>query len=360
MFSRLREKITSIFKGKKHRERNYISPMNLDITLAIQELNTIAQDDSDAIELYIALASLYRTQGNIEKALQIHARLLVRSDITHSTKARLYAELGRDYKYAGILDRAVASYLQAKDFGYTDERFFDELIEIYSTLQDYEKAVSVARSSKDSLSESYYLIQQYRKQNALIPLTKQQITKTIEISPELAEGWVLLLCLYSTVDTLDEFRSTLTKALNYVPIPFLLFEGYLTSGTFQNLSIEEKTTFVTTIAILIEEYGEDFLLLYYLGISYRMIEDRYHAIQSFERSLSLNNEFWATQYELFSLALPSFKQNDILMKSAYFLSQFGFKINRFACSLCEFEDNTAFSLCPRCHHIQTIYFRTML
>ena len=198
------------------------------------------------------------------------------------------------------------------------------------------------------------------QQNALIPLTKQQITKAINIAPELAQGWVLLLCLYNIPDELDEFRATFIKALNYIPTPFLLFELYLTSGTFQNMTTQEKTVVVQTIATLLEEYGEDFLLLYYLGILYRMIGDTYHAIQSFEHSLRLKDDFWATQYELFSLAMPSFSQNDLCRKPATFMIENGLRINRFACSLCGVESNTAFSLYPQCNHIQTLYFRVNL
>ncbi|MDE7468800.1 MAG: hypothetical protein K2M30_00750, partial [Desulfovibrionaceae bacterium] len=121
MFSTIREKVVSLFKGKRYREKKYISPMVRDIEYAISELNKVVHNDSEPVELYIALASLYRVHGDVEKALQIHARLLVRSDITHGIKSRLYAELGKDYRRLGILDRAIASYIQAKEYGYVNE-----------------------------------------------------------------------------------------------------------------------------------------------------------------------------------------------------------------------------------------------
>ena len=360
MFSRLRYKVSSLLKGKKQREQVYHSPLKQDIASALQELSLLAHDDSGSIELYIALANLYRVQGDVEKSLQIHARLLIRPDITHSVKARLYNELAKDYKNSGLLDRAIASYMQAKEFGYTEESLYYEMITIYDMLGDYEKAVLIAQEIKEPLLESYYVTKRYIQQNALIPITKQQVMKALNISPELTQSWVLLLCLYSDVELLHEFRSTFIKALNYIPVDFLLFELYLNSGTFQNISLEDKTAVVHTITTLVEEYESNFLLFYYLGLFYKRIEDRYHAIEYFEHSARLKEDFWATQYELFSLGVPSLDQDDIWRRPVQFFLEFGKNINRFFCSVCGLETNQSFSLCPRCNHIQTISFKTSL
>lgn len=360
MFSTLKHRFLSLLRGKKHRELKYVPSIKTETEIAIRELNVLARQESHAIELYIALASLYRVQGDIEKALQIHARLLVRNDVPHSVKARLYAELGKDYKNAGLLDRAIASYMQAKEFGYTHVTFLYDMIDVYDMLGEYEEARSIAKDMNDPLTESYYLVKQYIHNRALFPPTKQAIMKALDISPELAQGWVLLLSLHSSTECLDDFRISLVQALNYTPVSFLLFELYLTSGTFHTLSLQDQKAIVEQIAHVLKEYDNDFLLLYYLGIFYRTVGDTYNAICSFERSLSSNNDFWATQYELFSLAMPSFTQDDVCKQPARFFLDIGKNINRFVCSICTLQSNTVFSLCPHCKHIQTIAFRTTL
>lgn len=361
MFSNIKQKMASLFKGRTPRDNQYISPLAIDTELAIHELNALVHNDTDAVELYIALASLYRVQGDIEKALQIHARLLVRNDISTTMKSRLYAELGKDYKRAGLLDRAIASYMQAQELGYVNTTFYYDMIDVYDMLGEYDKAILIAKKMKDSLCQAYFLVKLSMHQSALIPPTKQSIELILDISAELAQAWVLLLCLHSNnLDTISEFRSVCIKALNYIPVPFLLFELYIISTTFQQMSVEEKKIIVETIASLLQEKDDDFLLLYYLGLFYRSIDDTYNAIVVFEKSLSLKEDFWATQYELFSLATPSFTGDDVFKKSITFFLKTGKNVNRFVCSVCSLQLNSVFSMCPRCKHIQTICFRTTL
>ena len=68
------------------------------------------RSDSDDVEAYIALARLYRSRGEVGRALRIHQNLLLRTDLDARTRTEALAQLGSDFQQGGFLRRAIASF----------------------------------------------------------------------------------------------------------------------------------------------------------------------------------------------------------------------------------------------------------
>ena len=81
--------------------------------LAITELNKVAREDEDAVEVRQVLSHLLREAGQVERAIQLHQSLLARPDLTRSERAYTLAGLGTDFRKAGFLDRAARVYEEA-------------------------------------------------------------------------------------------------------------------------------------------------------------------------------------------------------------------------------------------------------
>ncbi|MGE4609766.1 MAG: tetratricopeptide repeat protein [Myxococcota bacterium] len=66
--------------------------------------------DPDDIDLYLALARLYRVRGETGRAIRVHQNLLLRGDLSPERRATLLCDLGADFVQGGYLRRAIASY----------------------------------------------------------------------------------------------------------------------------------------------------------------------------------------------------------------------------------------------------------
>jgi lipopolysaccharide biosynthesis regulator YciM len=80
------------------------------LELAISELAKVVREDPDAVEVSQVLGNLLREAGQVERALQLHHSLLEREDLTRAERAYALAGLGMDFRKAGFLDRATATF----------------------------------------------------------------------------------------------------------------------------------------------------------------------------------------------------------------------------------------------------------
>lgn len=80
------------------------------LNLAISELTKVTREDPEAVEVWQVLAHLLREAGHVERAIQVHQRLLTRGDLTRAERAHVTASLAADFRHAGFLDRASQTY----------------------------------------------------------------------------------------------------------------------------------------------------------------------------------------------------------------------------------------------------------
>lgn len=62
--------------------------------------------DHDTVETHMALGSLFRRRGEVERALRIHQNVIARPNLCSEQRLNGMIELGYDYLCAGVLDRA--------------------------------------------------------------------------------------------------------------------------------------------------------------------------------------------------------------------------------------------------------------
>ncbi|MDQ6951604.1 MAG: heat-shock protein [Mariprofundales bacterium] len=96
-------RITPLLRGI-----NYLLSDQAD--LALQEMVQVARLRSDAIDVYMALGEMFRSSGEIGRAVRIHQNLLARPDISSDGRLQAHFALGRDFHTGGLLDRALRQY----------------------------------------------------------------------------------------------------------------------------------------------------------------------------------------------------------------------------------------------------------
>ena len=70
---------------------------------AIEEFTKSVQVNSDTIETYMALGNLYRSRGDIDRAIRIRQTIILRPNIDEQIKLRALFDLGLDYRKGGFI-----------------------------------------------------------------------------------------------------------------------------------------------------------------------------------------------------------------------------------------------------------------
>ncbi len=78
--------------------------------LAIKEFLNAVDINRETIETYFALGGLFRSNGEIEKAISIHRSLIARESISESHRLRALKELAVDFDKGGFVDKAIETY----------------------------------------------------------------------------------------------------------------------------------------------------------------------------------------------------------------------------------------------------------
>ena len=78
--------------------------------LAIREFLNAVDLNRETLETYFALGELFRSNGEIEKAISIHRSLIAKETITESMRLRALKELAKDFDKGGFVDKAIETY----------------------------------------------------------------------------------------------------------------------------------------------------------------------------------------------------------------------------------------------------------
>lgn len=108
-------------------------------------LAEVVRQDSGQVQVYLALAQLYRRRGEISRAIRIHQNLLLRGDLPPALRTEALMGLAEDFRRGGFLGRAVAAYREVLDREPRDPRVLRALAGLYAESRDHARALSMAR-----------------------------------------------------------------------------------------------------------------------------------------------------------------------------------------------------------------------
>ena len=121
---------------------------------ALDVLAKALEDHDESLEIQLALGTLFRRRGEIEKATQIHQSLISRAGITPEQKSLVLFELANDYFKAGLLDRAENLLLELGVSENFREASLRLLVQIYESEREWERAIAAAKALDKIGSES--------------------------------------------------------------------------------------------------------------------------------------------------------------------------------------------------------------
>ncbi len=122
---------------------NYL--LNEQSDKAIDIFVQMLESDEDVIEMHLAVGSLFRQRGEVERAIRIHQNLIARQGLSDDVKSQALLELARDYLRAGLFDRTEDLCLEIVDSNSDNLAALSILKDIYEQEKEWFRAIDVAR-----------------------------------------------------------------------------------------------------------------------------------------------------------------------------------------------------------------------
>lgn len=167
-------------QNTNHLSREYVVGLNYLLNeqpdKAVDIFIKLLEVDSDTVETHLALGSLFRRRGEVDRAIRIHQNLIARPQLSVIQRKEALMALGQDYMSAGVFDRAERIFLEVVEVGGTREvNSMHGLLAIYQQEKAWEKALDIIKKlevstgvSMHSQTAHYYceMAAQFIKNNA--------------------------------------------------------------------------------------------------------------------------------------------------------------------------------------------------
>ncbi|MFO8156274.1 MAG: lipopolysaccharide assembly protein LapB [Pseudomonadota bacterium] len=112
---------------------------------AIDVFTRILEVDSETVEIHLALGSLFRRRGEVDRAIRIHQNLIARPNLSPEQRERALFELAQDHMSAGLFDRAEKLFEDLAERGEHVLPALRQLRGIYEQEKEWDAAIRVAR-----------------------------------------------------------------------------------------------------------------------------------------------------------------------------------------------------------------------
>ncbi len=199
-------------KSKNKLNRDYLTGLNILFSAqpdkAVDYFIALLEVDDDTIETHLALGSLFRQRGEVDRAIRIHQNLIARPTLTREQRDLALSQLGKDFYQSGLFDRSEDVFLQLKKSPEYNIVALENLLKIYQQLQDWENAVRIAEglykkaNGKTQAQTLAYLYSRLADQLTAPEQTKQKLKlyeKSLNVSPSCIKTQMALSKHYESV-----------------------------------------------------------------------------------------------------------------------------------------------------------------
>lgn len=188
----VKELRSSYFRGL-----NYL--LNEQQDKALEVFLRLAESDQETVETQLALGSLFRRRGEVDRAIRVHQNLIARQDLPAAQKTLALIALGEDYMRAGLLDRAEALFTDLVGAAAQTPAALRQLLTIYQQERDWPKAIEQAEGLELASGESQRaliaqlnceMVEQTRN-SADATLAPRYLQSALTADPECTRAWLL-------------------------------------------------------------------------------------------------------------------------------------------------------------------------
>ena len=357
--SRKAEKVKTIArKGDEAFFKGIRYILSNDHDQAIEQFTKAVQVNSDTVETYMALGNLYRSRGDIERAIRIRQNIILRPHIDDEIKMRALLDLGMDYRKGGLINRALENFLKVLQFQPSNFEALEELEKIYEDMKDWGNAFAMRQKIAALTKENHSHILAHHQtemgknleEKGDLSQAKSCYKKAISIDEKCIDAYLHLGDIYFIKEDLKEAIATWKKVVEMAPqVTFLalhrLEEGY---ASMQNLKPVED--------FLIECAGLNLDPFTHVALArYRYMRDDYDgALHEIKSALALDPSFWEARKLMGEILLATSRDREALAAYKELIGHLNIPYLKFQCSNCGFRPPELLWQCPQCRKWDTM------
>ncbi|MFA0438540.1 lipopolysaccharide assembly protein LapB [Vibrio sp. 10N.286.49.C2] len=212
--------------------RQYMTGLNLLLSdqsdKAVDHFIELLQVDDETIDTHLALGNLFRSRGEVDRAIRIHQNLISRSGLTIEQKNLALQQLAKDYMVSGFLDRAEKIFVQLVEEPEHREGALVQLVSIYEQTQEWHKAIEYAsallkmgkKRVRNNIAHFWCELAMVEQSDSNTQKAIQHFRKALAVDPRCARANIALGRLYleneDYLKTIEHLEAVLEQDKDFV------------------------------------------------------------------------------------------------------------------------------------------------
>ena len=325
---------------------------------AIEEFTKSVQVNSETIETYIALGNLYRSKGDIDRAIRIRHSIILRPNIEEKIKLRALFDLGLDYRKGGLLNRALNIFLKVVQEDPSSVETLEEIERIYEEMRDWESAYRTRQKiSRLAKGDHRHILAHHLVEIGKMSLGKNDIAgansffkKAILTHQECVDAYLHQGDLYFSMQEYKKAIAAWEKVSEVAPQFTFLAYGRLEGAYSKMKNLKPVEDFLKGCA---QSNSDAFT---HLALARFLFNegDFEGALKEVDGALEMAPYFWEARRFKGEILLSHGETKGIMSDYADLIDHLDMPYLRFQCEQCGFQPKELLWQCPQCKRWDTI------
>jgi lipopolysaccharide biosynthesis regulator YciM len=339
--------------------------------LAIKEFLNAVDINRETIDTYFALGGLFRSNGEIEKAISIHRSLIARESISESHRLRALKELAVDFDKGGFIDKAIETYKDVLKINRDQYEVIHSLCRIYEDVEDWDQAynyrimLSKVAHTNQAETISHILVQKSKGyfEKGDFKKCEEDLDDAFRFAPSVSAK-ILKLKMFLVSGDMEQAKYLLLEIIKEHPMytsfvfvslaekfkaPEELQKNYsnrLTLLRTHFLEMNDKDLVANASVVLskvrlLKETGQ--------------MEIAYDVLKQWMSENKAPSEVMKVEY--IKLLIELQRKDEALTHTKGLLDNLHQTLAKHFCKQCGYNSDNIFWRCPQCHEWETIQFR---
>ena len=319
---------------------------------AIEQFTKSVQIDSDTVETYVALANLYSSRGDIERAIRIRRGIILRPNLDREIRIRAIFDLALDYKRGGFLDRAISTFQEFLESVPNNIEALEQVERIYEDMQDWQSAFATRQAiAKLVKGDHRHILAHQQTEFGKIFENKGDIAeaerfykKALSISNKCVDAYLHLGDLYLSRQEYKKALSTWEKVVDVAPqFTYLAYQRLEDAYS----SMKNPASIGDFLKEIARRNSDAFTQLALARYLYKE-GDTDSALDQLNQAIALVPSFLDARKLKGKILLKEGRNEEALEAYQDLLSALDFPYLKFQCNNCGYRPDSLAWRCPQC------------
>ena len=337
--------------------------------LAIKEFLSAVDLNRETLDTYFALGRLFRSNGEIDKAISIHRSLIARENISESSRLQALKELAIDFDKGGFVDKAIETYKDVLKINRDQYEVIQALCRIYEDVGEWDFAynyrIMLSKVGHENQSEtiSHILVEKAKThfEKGDYKDCTEDLDDAFRFAPSVSAK-ILKLKLFIVQNKMEDAKFLLIELIKEHP----MYASFIFVSLDEYLNEEGRSEFFERLRVLKEyflnhdDWRKDHspsIILSQIRLlkTNNKVQEAYDLLSTWMNNNPSSGDILKVEY--IKLLIEVQKENEALTQTKELLSSLNNTLTKHYCSQCGYDSDNIFWRCPQCHNWETIQFR---